>query len=328
MPVPTSAEWLAGYRALVHSAGLVALGHRTQIELTGADRASFLHNLCTNEVKRLPVGKGCEAFLTSVQGKTLGHGFIFAGPDSLVFDSVPGQGETVLKHLDHYLVCEQVNLVDRTSEWSEVLLAGPQAAEVLARVCDQALPSEPLAHTAVTIANQPVHVRRVEMTPGGGFLIRGLTADAGAVLAALERATAVAASLAAFDAARIEAGFPLFGPDITAENLPQEVARDPVAISFVKGCYLGQETVARIDALGHVNKTLVGLRFDGELPAAGEELRAGEQAVGRVTSAAYSPRLEAAIGLGYVRRGSNAPGTELNWRGGKAVVSALPFAAS
>ncbi len=130
---------------------------------------------------------------------------------------------------------------------------------------------------------------------------------------------------AAFDAARIEWGFPLYGVDITDKNLPQEVARDALAISFVKGCYLGQETVARIDALGHVNKLLVGVRFHGAtVPSPDTELSAAGQTVGHVTSATYSPRLSAPLALAYVRRGSNEPGTKLSSALGDAAVVRLP----
>src|SRR5205814_560451 len=116
----------------------------------------------------------------------------------------------------------------------------------------------------------------------------------------------------ALEMVRIEAGTPFFGQDITDKNLPQELGRDALAISFTKGCYLGQETVARIDALGHVNQTLRGLRFAGlEIPQAGADLSTPDKpdkAVAHVTSAAFSPRLAAPLALGYVRRGYEAPG--------------------
>jgi folate-binding protein YgfZ len=116
----------------------------------------------------------------------------------------------------------------------------------------------------------------------------------------------------AFEAARIEAGFPMFGHDITENNLPQEVSRNGRAISFTKGCYLGQETVARIDALGHVNKTLVGLRYlVSQVPKVGATILNGDEPVGTVTSATWSPKHEAPMALGYIRRGFNTPGTRL-----------------
>ena len=114
--------------------------------------------------------------------------------------------------------------------------------------------------------------------------------------------------------------------DITEKNLPQEVARDQLAIHFQKGCYLGQETVARIDALGHVNRLLVGVRFESsETPAVGTELSRQGKAVGAVTSSAWSPRLNAAVALAYVRRNCHEPNTLLDSAFGPARVSSLPF---
>jgi folate-binding protein YgfZ len=131
----------------------------------------------------------------------------------------------------------------------------------------------------------------------------------------------------AFTAARIEAGFPLFGVDFGEENFPQEVGRDPVAISFTKGCYLGQETVARIDALGHVNQRIAGVRFFGsDVPMNGTKLTLQGKEVGVVTSAAFSPKLGAPLALSMVRREANSPGTRLGSAIGECEVVALPLA--
>jgi folate-binding protein YgfZ len=136
----------------------------------------------------------------------------------------------------------------------------------------------------------------------------------------------VVAGPKAFEAARIEAGMPVYGIDFNEENLPQEVGRDDRAISFTKGCYLGQETVARIDALGHVNQRLVGVRFFGsDLPAGGMELTREGRIVGAVTSAAFSPKLDAPIALAMVRREANSPGTRLASAIGECEVVALPL---
>jgi hypothetical protein len=130
----------------------------------------------------------------------------------------------------------------------------------------------------------------------------------------------------AVDALRIEAGFPEYGRDVTDANLPQEVARDRLAMSFHKGCYLGQETVARIDALGHVNRYLVGVRFDGGgIPPVGTPLSAEGKTLGNVTSATFSPRLGVPLALAYVRRGHHGPGTRLDSPLGTAEVVALPL---
>jgi len=126
--------------------------------------------------------------------------------------------------------------------------------------------------------------------------------------------------------ARLEAGFPFFDRDITAENLPQEVGRDAQAISFQKGCYLGQETVARIDALGHVNRVLRGVKFDGPaVPPPATVLLAGGKEVGRVTSAAWSPRRRAPLAFAYLRQSAAKAGTRLESSTGPSEVVALPL---
>jgi folate-binding protein YgfZ len=125
---------------------------------------------------------------------------------------------------------------------------------------------------------------------------------------------------------RIEQGYPWFGVDISEENLPQEVNRNQQAISFTKGCYLGQETVARIDALGHVNRMLCGVAFSGnEMPDAGLQLNSGDKVAGQVTSAAWSPKLGHPLALAYLRRGSEAPGTTLSSVSGDGTVMAIPI---
>ncbi len=318
-------DWRDEYRALTEGAGFYDLGNRTQIEVTGADRASFLHNLTTNEIRKLPDGSGCETFFTTVQGKTLAHAFVFATPDSHVIDTVPGQAEILLAHLDHYLVSERVAFADLSRQRCEFWLAGADSEALWQRLTGAAPPQARLAHAPATIAGHAVWVRKAEIS-GPGFLVATAAEDAVGIRAAIADGGAVECGLAAFSARRIEQGFPWFGQDISDKNLPQEVGRDALAISFVKGCYLGQETVARIDALGHVNKTLVGVRFaTATLPEPGLALSTGGEAVGQVTSAAYSPHTGTAVSLAYVRRGSNLPGTRLESALGDAEVVALPM---
>lgn len=317
----------AEYRALIEGVGLVDLSGRTQIELTGEDRASFLHNLSTNEIRKLAVGRGCEAFLCNAQGHTLAHAFVFCLPDSLVLDTVPSQGERLLAHLDRYLIREKVELHDRSGEWGELLLAGPEAQRVLQALGIQTIPSERLSGGEVELDGRTVSLWRVvDFIGPAGVLLTCRQDDLAPLWERLRDAGARPCGQQAAEAARIEAGFPEYGVDINDRNLPQEVARDSLAISFVKGCYIGQETVARIDALGHVNKTLVGVRFAGsDLPPRDTRLSADGNEVGKVTSAAFSPRLDAPLALAYVRRGHNAPGTRLDSPLGEAEVVALPL---
>jgi tRNA-modifying protein YgfZ len=319
-------EFQSQYAALTTGAGLVDFTSRTQLELTGADRASFLHNLCTNSVRDLAPGNGCEAFVLNVKGHIVGHVFIFAGPNSHVVETVPGQAEKLLVHFDRYLIREQVELHDRSQEWTEVLLAGPRAASVLGQL-GLPLPPTRLAHVAAPLNNNPVWLRRIDLTGPGDFVVACRQDQFADVRATLISAGAAGCGEEAFQAARIENGTPLYGIDIGEENLPQEIGRDQLAISFTKGCYLGQETVARIDALGHVNRMLRGVRFFCDaVPRVGTPLflDASDKPVGQITSSCWSPRLKSPLALAFLKRGHHEPATKLNWEEGAAEVVPLP----
>jgi len=313
------------YKALRERAAYVDLSGRTLLEVTGGDRTTFLHNMCTNDIRALRQGEGCETFLTNVQGKILGFVDVYCAPESLVLDTVPDQSEKLLAHLDRYIIREQVELKDRTAEWGELLLAGAQAADVLGKLSGELPPDSPLAHRPIALDGLDVYICRVPWVGEHGFVLRG---PAASVEQLQEKLTSVGATRVGnepFESARIEAGTPLYGRDISDANLPQEVGRDDLAISFTSGCYLGQETVARIDALGHVNKMLCGLQFSADQPPEpGTALVAGEKQVGQVTSAAYSPRLRTPLALAYLRRGHYEPGTHLQSTAGDAEVVKLP----
>ncbi len=319
-------EFLRQYAALRDGVGLVDFSARTQIELTGADRATFLHNLCTNAVRDLAPGSGCEAFLLNVKGHVIGHVWIFVSPHSIVLETVPGQGERIGAHLDRYLIREDVQIFDRSAEWSEVLLAGAKAEDLLARLGVH-VGADRLAHGAGQLDERPVWVRRVDFLGPSGFLVAGLRGNMKEVKRAFVNAGAVECGADVAETARIESGTPWYGLDITDENLPQEVDRDRLAINFTKGCYLGQETVARIDALGHVNRVLKGIKFMGEdVPAVGTELQVDGKTVGKVTSSCWSPAMGGPLGLGYVKRGFEAAGTKVESSSGECGVVKLPVA--
>jgi folate-binding protein YgfZ len=265
-----------------------------------------LNSFCTNDVKRLQPGEHCEAFITNVKGKTLGHGLVVCRDEEFVFITVPGQAATLIEHLDHYIIREDVQLRDSTAERAYFLVAGGDCA-------------------AVPVALGHWIRWRIFETEVCGLL----EVSAGEVDAAKAKLTAAGATIcgaAAFDAVRIESGMPLFSMDFNAENLPQQIGRDDAAISFTKGCYLGQETVARIDALGHVNQQLAGVRFaEGSQPTSGCELTANGSAVGHASSIAFSPKLNAPLALAMVRRTASALGTELDSPVGKCEIVELPL---
>jgi folate-binding protein YgfZ len=303
---------------------------RVRMEVTGPDRAKFLHNLTTNEVKRLGVGRGCEAFVTSPQGKTLGFVTLHAGEDRIWLRTDSGGLVHVLPHFGKYGALDDVAWDDATARTFEQFLVGPRAGDLIRALGGEVPPEGDLTHHATCLAGHPVLIVREAPTVDPGLTIVGDAGDADAVSEAIAGAGRalglVRMTPEQFEALRIEAGTPAFGRDVTDANLPQEAARDARAISFVKGCYLGQETVARLDALGHVNKILRALRFEGaEVPPAGSSLSAEGKAVGVVTSAARSIRDGAAVGLAIVRVTHAEPGAELAcaWEGGEALARVI-----
>jgi folate-binding protein YgfZ len=319
------------YQALRKGFGSVELANWSSVTLTGADRQKFLNNFCTNEVGKLQFGESCEAFLTNVKGKVIGHFLAHARDSELVLITVPGQAAKIIEHLDRYIIREDVQLRDTTAERRYVLLAGGTEAG------GGILLNEDLYHHVMLAGGTETGVGRngavwirwhllhvpvcglLEATPETLPQVRQeLTADG-----------ATACSSAAFDALRIESGTPLFGVDFDEENLPQEVSRDELAISFTKGCYLGQETVARIDALGHVNQQLAGVRFVGpEIPQPRTELTQDGASAGHVTSATFSPQLAGPLAFALLRRKYLPPGTKLDSPAGACEVVDLPVYAA
>ncbi|WP_337177005.1 glycine cleavage T C-terminal barrel domain-containing protein [Paludisphaera sp.] len=317
MPQPTGSMTTTPeqYRAARESAAWIDHAGRSRMRVGGPDRAKFLHNLTTNDIKRLAVGRGCETFVTSPQGKTLAFLVVHALPDAILLRSDPGGMDLALPHLRKYGIFDDVAIEDSSAETSEFHVMGPGAAAWLEGV-GATLPDEAdLSSTTTTVAG--VDVLLVRESPAGipGFTLIA-DAEAGARLAEALRGSGLPALDAeVYDALRIEAGTPAFGRDVNDRNLPQELDRDPRAISFVKGCYLGQETVARLDALGHVNKILRRLvsRPGEPVPPEGVALEAGGKAVGTITSSATSPGRGAGVALGVVRVSHASPGSTMTW---------------
>jgi folate-binding protein YgfZ len=301
---------------------------RAQVEIGGKDRARLLHGLCTNDIKGLKPGEGCEVFLTDAQGHTIGHGFVFSGPDSLWYDTVPGESERVIRNLDRYVVREDVSFADRSESSKELVVWGPGANEKVRDALGGEPPDRELGHRDQDFSGDRVSVRRTSYCGPGSFQLSGSHVVLEVVAERLAKDGVLSRTEDDVDAARIEAGTPLFGRDITEQNLPQEIDRDSMAISFTKGCYIGQETVARIDSLGHVNRLLRGLKFTGSSPPpAGAEILRDGKLIARTTSSCFSPRLQAPLCLAYVRRGHHSPGTRLETVWGDAEVLCFPLQA-
>ncbi|WP_261345598.1 CAF17-like 4Fe-4S cluster assembly/insertion protein YgfZ [Paludisphaera soli] len=307
---------LEPYRAVDEAAAWIDRSARVRWDVSGPDAAKFLHNVTTNDVKRLATGRGCEAFVTSLQGKTLAYVAIVARSEGFLLRADAGGLDLARAHLQKYGVFDDVTMEDVSATTVEYHVAGPRAAEWLERAGGSAPEAGDPASTATRAGDVDVLCIRESPTGRPGFTLIAPAADAPALIEMMKNADLAELTAEDFEALRIEAGTPVFGREVTEKNLPQEIARDDRAISFVKGCYLGQETVARLDALGHVNKILKGLRFapGDPTPSLGAALEADGKAVGTVSSAAFSPGWGAAVGLGIVRVAHAEPGTSLVWR--------------
>jgi len=301
---------------------------RFRLRIEGPDRHKFLHNLTTNEIKRLPENAGCETFVTSPQGKILAFVQVHNLGDALLLRGDAAARETLMPHLAKYGMFDEITLNDLTETTAEFHVfddgASPDDSTAVPTPAEYSLAPMP--------SNAEFLVHAIHESPTGR---PGVTFIVPRERAAVQRKhfefqgyTGATAEL--FDALRILAGTPVFGRDITTENLPQEVGRDARAISFVKGCYLGQETVARIDALGHVNKILRGFRFSApEGVAPGVALGKDGKPVGAITSTSVDPRNGRTVGMGYVRVQYADAGTTLDVLsdppGTTAMVSEFPI---
>ena len=326
-PSPQTLEF---YSNLRERAAVLSLGSATQIALTGADRGTFLNAFCTADIKKLQPGHGAEAFITNHQGKAAGHVLVLAAPEQLLLCGAPGQAEKLIAHLDRFLISERVEFQDQSAEISNLLLAGPAADDVLSQLTFNPLPTR-WQHTTCEIAGRDVRCVRVDfLLPLPAFLMSVPREHAERLQAELSAAGAniadQATSAAVWNMARVEAGYPLFGQDISEANLPQEVCRNERAISFTKGCYLGQETIARLDALGHVNRVLTGLKLPADTTLRpGDVIQQGEKKIAQITSIAWSPKLQQPLALAYVRTLLATPGNKIAVAGGEAEVVKLPL---
>lgn len=337
----------AEYAALGERAGLVNRNHRGLLEVTGKDRQAWLHNLTTHHVKSLSPGDGNYAFVLNVKGRILFDLHIFAEKDALLLDIERSLLPAALAHFNKFIIMEDVQVRDRSSDFFQMGLSGAKAAALLA-----ALGLETAGQLTLS-ARRPMRsdtcqlsVSRTDFCGPFGVELSIPAEKAEAVYSQLTDPKrpehAIPVGKVAVEVRRIEAGIPAAGREITDEVLPAETGQLGRAVSFNKGCYLGQEVVERMRARHVVARQLVGVVFGGEAAAPGvlfggvvaapgvvELMGEDGKAVGNVTSICHSLALNRPIGLAYVRTAASAPGTMLhvieNGARIEATVSSLPF---
>lgn len=306
----------AQYRQLREECGLVDRSGRGGIAVIGPDGAEYLQGQLTNDVEALEVGDGQYAALLDRKGKMQADMRVLrAGAEEILLDTEAETKDAALRHLTMYSVGREVKVLDATGERGVISLIGPRAAEIAG--------TPPLPE----FANERASVGGVDLLAVGtseGIDLLFPAAERERLTTALLGAGAVAVSSEAAEILRVEAGTPRFGAEMDAATMPAEAGIVETTVSFTKGCYIGQETVARLHYKGKPNRHLRGLRLRGAATP-GAALRLGEKEVGTLGSAVVSPAL-GRIGLAIVRREAE-PGVELavGEDGVTAEVVALPF---
>jgi len=330
----------AEYKVLTEGCGLVDRSERGKLALIGAGAIEFLNGQVTNELAGLRSGEGCYAAFLTHKGKMLGDlRILVAGnegegapsdsrapeeiPSELLLDTERVALQALFDMIRRFKVGYEVQLHKRTLECGLLSLVGPHAEEVTAKALASGaveLGELEHSHRVVRFDGMPVRLARTDV---GIDAIFDASAN-GTLRNALEQAGAVSVSEAAAEIVRVENERPRFGVDIDESTIPQEAGLNERAVSFTKGCYVGQETVARLHYKGKPNRRLCGLRLSDPAPS-GAELRLGERPVGRLGSSVLSPAF-GPIGLALVRREAEAGASLMVGAGGaSALISELPF---
>ena len=317
--MPTIADELVfEHRALTGGCGLIDRSERGKLALTGGEAKAFLAGQVTNDIVGLEAGRGCYAAFLTHKGKMLGDLRVLAvdEPEELLLDTERATLQALFDLVRRFKIGYDVELHKRTVQRGLLSLIGPRAREI-AGAGD--LPADEHAHRASEIAGRAVRL----IVTDGGIDVLCEADDTAAVRAALLDAGATPVSEAAAEIVRVERGRPRYGHDLDDSTIPQEAGLNERAVSFSKGCYVGQETVARLFYRGKPNRHLRGLRLSEPAPV-GAELRLGERVVGRLSSSVVSPSL-GPIALALVRREAAVGGAVDVAGGATAEVVELPF---
>ena len=328
------------YAALRDGAAVLDLGHRCLLEATGPQRARFLQGMVTNDVAALGAGESCRAALLEARGDVLALLRVVATRDALLIESDASCMARVQQTLEHYRVAAPVRF--RLPPIAILGLAGPGVRALLARLwrteADEPQAAEALAIPTPTTSASERRIRAVEATLADapvrlvpapdlgthGMVLYVSPEAATSVWSALVTGGATPVGRTAFDVIRVEAGLAWWGSEVDEDHLLHETGLVAELCSFTKGCYVGQENVARLEARGaHVNRALRSLRSTHPMRA-GTEVRVGSETVGTVTTAGVSPRLGPAA-MAYVHRKHFAPGTAVTVDGHEATVGLLPI---
>ncbi len=326
---------IAEHHAVRTKVGVTDVSYRGRLRLTGDDRARFLHRLISNDVESLAVGEGTYATLLTNRGKIIADMEIAVFADTIWIDTAPETTETLFKELDRYIIADDVEFTDVTADTGAIAVHGPEATALVGVLLGtDTLATLPLRGNLFS-AEQGIWCVRSETTGETGYTLytdaAGLAPLWEKLLADGNGVTAVPIGWTALESLRIEAGVPRYGAELTDNVIPLEAELEH-AIDFEKGCYIGQEIVARMKYRGHPNRLLRGITIDDSqdrVVPPGARLFAGEKDIGWLTSTTFAPTLGQSVALGYVRMAQSEPGSavEIETEDGRVAgtVAVLPF---
>jgi len=308
----TDTDVMSGYEAVRDSGvGSIDLSARGRITVSGSEAVMFLNGLITNDLKTLGENRWMPAAFPNVQGRLLAAVRVIRRANDFLLDTEAVTREKVLKIIERFTLAGDFKVADVTEATRQISLQGRGAGELVEKMFGvRDLPRDGVWQ------NENVTIIRATHTGEDGFDVIGV----------LDAVGAIPVSERVEEILRIEAGIARYGRDMDESNVVTETNLDD-AVSYTKGCYLGQEIIVRIKHRGHVAKKLTGLRFetDGEIEPGAAIKSTDDKEIGRVTSAVFSPKLQTTIGLGYVRYEYLPPGTPLVVNGISATTHELPF---
>src|SRR6266702_2226431 len=296
------------YWAIRNHSGMADLSHLGLLQATGKDRLSFLNGLLTNEILKMNDGRGVRSALLNTKARVLADLYLYAREDDLLIDTGDVRGAIVKEILDRFIITEDVQVKDITSGFVHLTLQGRQAAENAGALFGVAFADmKSLQHKMLG----PSMIANRDRTGQSGYDLIIPNDEAEGVWQSFLLKGVTPVGLDALEILRLEAGYPRYGVDVDQNIIILEAGYKD-AISFNKGCYLGQEVVARATHIGRVNKNLVQFQTQSDqVPRPTSKLQASGKEAGYVTSAAFSPGLKAVVGLAYAQRDFAQEGTKL-----------------
>ena len=322
------------HRTVRQGVGIMDLSHRGRLRLTGIDRAAYLHRIISNDVEGLSVGEGNYATILTNRGKIIADMNVYVFEDSIGIETNTETTLSLYQELDKYLIADDVTIEDFTEHTGTVGVHGPKSAELLQEIYGFDLGCLPEYHSLVgEVEGEQIVCVRANETGEVGYNLCTVSESVewlwDTILRKGRGFSTEPIGLTALNSLRIEAGIPRYGAELDDSIFPGEAELEK-AISFEKGCYIGQEIVARMKYRGHPNRLLRGFEITGDtLPQSGDRLFDGDKDIGWLTSAVVSPTLGKTIGMGYIRVAFTDEGSQVEVQKTDSRVAAavrlLPF---